>query len=197
MLLCEYRALRARQRRQRFFEILHSIFPFGRRGSYNLEERRQQEYVSIPSCSNYKTTFLPPKDDADEKFLMTLYKEGLLKTKFILKDGYKKRRKDEIVVFVKYEHPVIEICTGFTNRELVMTDRFEKYRCYMPNNELEIDGSCKVSIENKRDMCGRRIKPNNLTASRLIDIYDQEVEHYLLKKFNRYSRRRSILTLKG
>lgn len=183
-----------------YFPFLYSLFPnSNRRGSYDLEKRRRQENVIIPSGSNCKKTFPPPKDDTEEKFLMALYDEGLLKTNFIIKDGSKKRKRETMVVFVKFDHPVIEIGLGFTNRELAMTDRFEKYRCFMPNNELEIDGTCRVSIEIKQELPRRhRGKSQSRIVSTMIDIYDPEVENHLLKKFRRRRRRRrSIFTRKG
>ncbi|XP_045198958.1 uncharacterized protein LOC123553284 [Mercenaria mercenaria] len=189
----------AREKRasiSRLFSRVHSMLVCGHYGSYDLVKKRKENICNLTSEKPARKTFLPSND---EEFLMALYKEGLLKSNIIIKDGSKRFNLEILVVFVKHEHPAINICMGFTDTELLLTNRLQEYRRYMPNNDTEIDGRCRVRVGINRvlfgtDKADSGARFDGFPVAMWFDVYDPAVEQFLLMKFNARRKYRSIFT---
>lgn len=182
------------------FSRVHSALTCGRHGKYTFvtSPRQKKDSRCEESPPRRRQTFLPSKDGG---FFLALFYEGLLKENIIIKESnYKRKNQPVLIILIKYDYPVINICAGFTNVELRQNCRPPKYKqvYYSEPVDTENDGMCRIQVGINRVLFGSDksdspTRYDGFPATMWFDVYDPAIEQFLLMKF-RARRLKSIFT---
>lgn len=135
----------------------------------------------------------------DEKFIFALYNEGLILREHIyIRDGLQRisnQTEESAAVLTIYDHPVLAICFGFTDRELRENSRILKNRAMI--SFYNYSETCPIRAGIDRVLSSSyetdfEAKVGGVPASMWLETYNPIIQ--LLLMLNRRRGRRSALT---